>query len=97
MSRRFSRRFNHLVHDVLRRGPIRVAHAEVDDVFSARTSRRLHLAGDVEDIRREAFQPQELLHWPCSYGVTGYAHTDSPHLPALWQSQRYAQRLAFRA
>ena len=49
---RFSRRLDHLVDDVLRRCAIRVAHAEVDDVFAASARRRLQLAGNVEYIRR---------------------------------------------
>ncbi len=57
MGGRLARRFNHLVHDVLGRGAVRVAHAEVDNVFSARPRSSLQLAGDVEDIRRQAFQP----------------------------------------
>ena len=56
------RRFNHLVDDVLGRGAVGVAHAEVDDVFSAAAGVDLHLAGDVEDVGREALNAAELFH-----------------------------------
>jgi hypothetical protein len=46
------RRLNQLVDDVLGRGSVGVAHAEVDDVFSAAAGGHLHVAGDVEDIRQ---------------------------------------------
>ena len=41
MGRRLARCFDHLVHDVLGRGAVRVAHAEVDNVFSPRPGRSL--------------------------------------------------------
>ena len=56
------RRLNHLVDDVLGRGAVGVAHAEVDDVFAAAAGGDLHLAGDVEDVRREALNAGELFH-----------------------------------
>ncbi len=48
------RGLNHLVDDVLGRGAVGVAHAEVDDVFAAAAGGDLHFAGDVEDVGREA-------------------------------------------
>jgi hypothetical protein len=39
-----------------------VAHAEVDDVFAEAAGGDLHLAGDVEDIGREALNTAELFH-----------------------------------
>src|SRR5579864_6164235 len=56
------RRFNHLVDDVFGRGSVGVAHAEVDDVFSAAAGGNLHLPRDVEDIRRKALNAAELFH-----------------------------------
>ena len=46
----------------LGRGAVGVAHAEVDDVFSAAAGGDLHLAGDVEDVGREALNAAELFH-----------------------------------
>src|SRR6185437_15434954 len=56
------RRFDHLVYDVLRGGAIGIAHAEVDNVFTTATRGHLHLAGDVEDIGREALDTAEFFH-----------------------------------
>ena len=62
MGDRLLRRLNHLVDDVFGRGAVGVAHAEVDDVFSAAARGHLHLAGDVEDIGREALDAAEFFH-----------------------------------
>ncbi len=62
MGDRLLRRLNHLVDDVFGRGSVGVAHAEVDDVFSAAARGDLHLAGDVEDIGRQALNAAELFH-----------------------------------
>ena len=56
------RRFDQLVDDVFGRGPVGVAHAEVDDVFAAAAGGHLHLAGDVEDVSGEALNAAELFH-----------------------------------
>ena len=62
MGLRLLRRLNQLVDDVFGRGSVRVAHAEVDDVFAAAAGRTLHGVGDVEDIRRQALYAGELFH-----------------------------------
>ena len=56
------RGLDELVDDVLGRGSVGVAHAEVDDVFAAAAGAGLHLAGDVEDIGREALNARKLFH-----------------------------------
>ena len=56
------RRFNQLVDDVGGRGAVGIAHAEIDDVFAAAAGGGLHLAGDVEDISRQALNARELFH-----------------------------------
>ena len=40
---------------MLGRGQIRISHAEVDDVFTARSGRGLELIHLLEDIGRQAF------------------------------------------
>ena len=45
-----------------RRGLIRIAHAEVDDVLAAAACRELQLAGYVKDVRRQALDAGELFH-----------------------------------
>ena len=62
MGDRLLRRFNHLVDDVPGSGAVGVAHAEVDDVFAAAARGNFHLAGDVEDIGREALDAAEFFH-----------------------------------
>ena len=44
--------FGKLVDDVLRRGAVRIAHAEVDDVLTARSCRGLHRIHFSEDVGR---------------------------------------------
>ena len=56
------RRLDHLVHDVAWRGLIGVAHAEVDHVLAPLAGGGLQLAGDVEDVGRQALDARELLH-----------------------------------
>src|ERR1700682_4499954 len=48
--------------DVRRRRPVGVAHAEVDNVFTAAARRHLELGGDVENVWREALDARE-QHW----------------------------------
>ena len=62
MCGRLERGFDHLVHDVARRGSIGIAHAEIDDVFAAASRGHLHLAGDVEDVGGQALNAGELFH-----------------------------------
>ena len=57
-----SDRLDELVDDVLGRGAVGIAHAEVDDVFAAAAGGDLHFAGDVEDVRRQALNAGELFH-----------------------------------
>jgi hypothetical protein len=40
--------------DMRRRGPVGVAHAQVDDVFTTTTGGHLQLGGDVENVRGES-------------------------------------------
>ena len=54
-------RLDELVHDVLRRGLVGVAHAEVDDVLSAPARLDLHGVHDRKNIRRQPFDPAESL------------------------------------
>ena len=56
------RGLDHLVDDVLGRGAVGIAHAEVDDVFAAAARGDFQLPGDVEDVRREALNAAELFH-----------------------------------
>jgi len=52
-------RFDEFVHDVLRSGLVRVAHAEVDDVFATTTGRHLEFAHDVEHVGRQPLDARE--------------------------------------
>jgi hypothetical protein len=54
--------FAQLVDNVLGRGAIGVAHAEVDDVLAARALRRLHRVDFGEDVGREAADAVEFVH-----------------------------------
>jgi len=51
-----------LVDDVSGRGPIRVAHAHVDDVLATPARSHFQFAGDVEDVRRQPLDPRKLDH-----------------------------------
>ena len=62
MRDRLLRGLDHLVDDVLGRGAVGIAHAEVDDVFATAAGGDLHFAGDVEDIGRQALNTTELFH-----------------------------------
>ena len=53
--------FHQLVHDVLRRGLVRVAHAEVDDVLATPARRHLEFADHVEDVRRKSLDAGEFF------------------------------------
>ncbi len=54
--------FDELRDDVRGRGPVRVAHAHVDDVLARMPRRHLQLVGDVEDVRGKALDAGELSH-----------------------------------
>src|ERR1700679_2963882 len=62
MRDRLLSRFDELVNDVLRSSAVWVAHTEVDDVLAAAAGGDLHLAGNVEDIGRQALNTTELFH-----------------------------------
>ena len=62
MRGRLERRLDQLVDDVLGRGAVGVAHAEVDDVFAAAAGGHLHFAGDVEDVGGQALNARKLFH-----------------------------------
>jgi hypothetical protein len=51
-----------LFHDVPRRRLIRIAHAEVDDVFAPPARCELQFAGYVKHVGREAFDAGKLFH-----------------------------------
>lgn len=48
-----------LLDDVWRRGPVGVAHAQVDDVLAAAAGRHLELGGNVEDVRGKTIDARE--------------------------------------
>src|SRR5262249_1160148 len=62
MRDRLQRRLDHLVNDVLGRGPIWITHPKVDNVFAPTPCVDLNLAGNVEPVRWEARNPQKLFH-----------------------------------
>ena len=51
-----------LLDDVARRGLVGIAHAEVDHVLAAPARGELQLAGDVEDVRRQALDAGKFFH-----------------------------------
>ena len=61
---RLADRLDQLVDDVLGRGHVGVAHAEIDDVGAARAGGRLQAVDFGENIRRKAFDAVEFFdHW----------------------------------
>ena len=58
--------FAKLVHDMLRRGLIRIAHPEIDDVLAAPTRLGSQVADDAEYIRGKARDALKLF----SHGKT---------------------------
>lgn len=56
--------FDQLVDDVLRRGLIGIAHAEVDDVLAPGSRLGFQLVDDVEDIRRQALDSRKIVFHP---------------------------------
>ena len=63
MVARIPRRLDEFVDDVLRRGLVRVAHAQVDDVLSLRPRLRLEVVDDGEDVGRKTLDPVEVVHF----------------------------------
>jgi hypothetical protein len=56
------RRLGELLHDVLRRGQVGVAHAQVDDVRALVAHLHLEFVDLGEDIRRQAVDTGKLIH-----------------------------------
>src|SRR5215469_6614322 len=67
MRPRLLRRLNQLVHNVLRRRPIRISHPEVDNVFAALACRCLQLRRYVEHICRQPLKSSKLFHSPLCF------------------------------
>ena len=57
---RILHRLDQLLDDMGRRRAVRIAHAEIDDVFARRAGAHLHLVDLGEDIRR---QPLDTVEW----------------------------------
>ena len=55
-------RLYELVDDVRRGGPVRISHAEINDIFAARPSSRLQLIDNIEDVRRQALDSVKFVH-----------------------------------
>ena len=56
---------------MLRSRLIRVSHAEVDNVLPPATRLGLELGGDIEHVRRKAFNAWKLDHMVVSIGAAG--------------------------
>ena len=56
---RIFRGFDQFVEDMLRRGMIRIPHAEVDDVFAGLPSLEFQRLNFIEHIRRQPVDPVE--------------------------------------
>ena len=54
--------FNQFIDDVPRRGLVGIAHAEIDDVLTAPAGGEFKLAGDIEYVRRQAFDARKFFH-----------------------------------
>ena len=65
-----------LVDDVLGRGAVGVAHAEIDDVAAGRPGRGLHLVDLGEDVGRQPPDPVEL---GLSHPLTRAQHSAGPN------------------
>src|SRR5436190_7731341 len=74
------RRLHQLVDDVLRRGLVGVAHAEIDDVLPSRSRLGLEIVDDAEDVGRQPLDPVEVVHGRSSVGHM--------ILSRLWNCQR---------
>jgi hypothetical protein len=59
---RVLRGFDELFHDVGRRGNIRIAHAEIDDIVPFSSGLHLQIVYDREDIGRHAFNAVKFFH-----------------------------------
>ena len=53
------------VDDVLRRGPVRISHTEIDDILSARPSCSLQLIDNVEYVGGQASDSGKFVHEQC--------------------------------
>ncbi len=59
---RILRCLDELVDDVLGRGHVRIAHAQIDDVLAASSSLALEVVDDGKDVRRQTLDPIKLVH-----------------------------------
>src|SRR5688500_152637 len=59
---RILRGLHELGDDVLRRGHVGIAHAEIDDVLAARARFGLEVVDDGEHVGRQTLDPIELVH-----------------------------------
>jgi len=50
------------IDNMLRRRPVRIAHTKIDDIFTTRSSSRLQLIDNIEDIGRQAFDSGKFVH-----------------------------------
>ena len=55
-------RFGQFVHNMLGCRSVRVSHAKIDNVFTARSSGSLQLIDYIEDIGRQAFDSGKFVH-----------------------------------
>jgi uncharacterized protein len=76
------RDLNQLVDDVTRRGPVGVAHRQVDDVLARAARRHLQLVGDVEDVGGQALDARE-------FGDHGLGRVVHVHVALLQRNKRY--------
>ena len=62
MRARVARHLGQLLDHMRGRRPVRIAHAEIDDVLAARPRRRLHRIDLGEDVGRQAADLVEIGH-----------------------------------
>ena len=55
-------RFGQFVDDMLRCRPVRISHTEINDILATRSSSRLQLIDNIEDIGRQAFDSVKFVH-----------------------------------
>ncbi len=55
-------RLDQLVDDVLRRGLVRITHAEIDDILASRARLRLQLIDNIENVRWQPLDAGEFLY-----------------------------------
>ena len=80
---RILHRLDELRDDMGRRGGVRIAHAEIDDVLAGRARRRLHRVHLGEDVGRKALDPVELLLvlGRSAHGTVGFPLLSGPIPP----------------